>query len=450
MRKPNTITVEVNNYIVRILFSIILLCIFLCQSCSKIPFENTEPESKLFELLKISNTELRNVADKVERNILLKKKINEKYGKLKWSNGIQINDKLFLVPITDVNDSLKAVVQFEQKLGTYYYNVITPWIINNSETIDPNLNLFKFFKDALKSNKTLKILKNDELTFTINHKHIKSLSRTLDDSVQSRDNQICWTTPWCEYGDTPECANGCDLCPLCVVRDCYTTDPGPAGGGGSCGPNGTHCESVEPSSGGGGGGGNTPSSQGGWSLVAPFDKLCFSSINFISGSQNSYWETNVMGLKFEASVAQTNNFSAYYSLPNDITDAAMNLVIYPSPFGPNVPPKTALQYIEDFFPSLFDDGDIVKIWDVQISKYVWRFSKFATQKISVRCSNIAALIVRGEYPTSCFIPFFTPAQISFRLKTEGMLKCFIPNAVCRLSPSLSSNTSFATYSPTCN
>ena len=188
-----------------------------------------------------------------------------------------------------------------------------------------------------------------------------------------------------------------------------------------------------------------------WSSVAPFDGLCSSSFNLISGNQNSYWETNLNGLKFESGPTQINSFSAYFFFPNEITDIAMNSTIYPSPFGGSVDPKTALEYIQDFFPSLFSDGDIVKIWDAYIGKYVWRFNKFAVQEIAARFSNMASLVVRTNplYAFNCSTPGFLPAQISFRSEAQSLLRCFIPGAVCRLTPSISSNTSNSIYSKIC-
>jgi hypothetical protein len=155
-------------------------------------------------------------------------------------------------------------------------------------------------------------------------------------------------------------------------------------------------------------------------------------------------------LKFESSNS-VNSFSAYYYLPNDVSDAAMNIDIYPSPFGTGIPPKSAFQYLSEFFPELFSN-DIQRIWDNSINSYVWRFSKNAAQKNASRCSNIASLIVAAEYPGSCSIQGHTLSQISFRGKTESFLKCFFPTTStrCLPNPSASSNTSISTYSPTCN
>ena len=228
----------------------------------------------------------------------------------------------------------------------------------------------------------------------------------------------------------------------------------PTGGGGGSGsnniPHNYPCPETPPSI-------NTPLCPApgggiGWVPIddAPMDRICLNSFNFIQGNDNSYWETNMTYLKFESSNS-VNTFSAYYFLPNDISDYAMNTEIYPSPFGPNIPPKSAFIYLSEFFPDLFQ-SDIQRIWDNSINSYVWRFSKYAAQKIASRCSNVAALIVSSQYGPSCSMQDHSPSQIDFRSKTESFLRCFFPttSTKCRLSPSISSNTSVSTYSPTCN
>lgn len=189
----------------------------------------------------------------------------------------------------------------------------------------------------------------------------------------------------------------------------------------------------------------------GW-VPAPLDKLCSTSLNFREGNDHSYWETYVTQLKFESSNS-VNTFSAYYYLPNDISDNAMNAEIYPSPFGPGVPPKSAYVYLSDFFPDLFQ-SDIQRIWDSSINSYVWRFSKYAAQIIASRCSNIAAQVVSTSpnYGSSVSTPYYTAPQIDFRATTKSYLRCFLPTTStdCRISPSTSTNTSVANYSPLCN
>lgn len=258
-------------------------------------------------------------------------------------------------------------------------------------------------------------------------------------------------------------------CPTFTTTTCWNSSLPTGGGGGTgIGTGGT---------GGGGGGGaasgipyvypclaagqnlsvsNTvipncpaPGPGTGW-VPAPFERLCSYSFNFRQGNDNSYWETYFTTLKFESSNS-VNQFSAYYFLPNDISDAAMNTDIYPSPFGTGVPPKSPYTYLSEFFPELFPH-DIQRIWDNSINSHVWRFSKYAAQKIANRCSNIASSIVVTEYPGTCTIPGHTLSQISFRRNTESFLKCFFPttSTKCLPNPSPSSNTSTAIYSTTCN
>jgi hypothetical protein len=193
-----------------------------------------------------------------------------------------------------------------------------------------------------------------------------------------------------------------------------------------------------------------PPSGSGW---APFQSLCSNSLNFIQGNDNSYWETYVTDLRFETGPNQINSYNAYFALGNDITDYKMNEVIFPSPFGPGVPPKTPLEYLHDFFPSLTQQGsvDIYKIWDPTIQSYVWRFSKLAVQVISSRCSNLASIDVSLQYYGTASTPGFIPAQNAFRAKTSAFLKCFSPTigTTCRLIPSTSANLSTASYSIGC-
>ena len=424
----------------------VFLSLFISSisSCKKISQNEIEKELNPTSLSVISNIELRNIANTLTKNLQLSEKIKKNYGVLRWDIGIKVNTNIFLVPIISEQEHPKAIIQFERKSATFLYNIITLRKSNISTEADPNQELFNFFSKSLKKNLQEKVLPPNELTHYINHKNI--VSKNISSNLNNREGgtQVCYTYQWCNYGDTPECANGCDHCPLCVEEVCYISDPGPGGGGGSCGPNGSQCESIEPASGGGGGGSNGP--------LAPLQGLCPNTFNLIEGNDHSYWETNVLNLRFENGPNSVNQFNAYYFLGNDITDFKMNQIIYPSPFGVGVPPKTALEYCQDFFPLLFTTGDITSIWDPTISTHVWRFSKYAAQLISARCSNIASINVSTMYYGVAATPNFTPAQQEFRSQTSALLKCFFPSTgtVCRLFESASSNSSIAIYSVTCH
>lgn len=192
-----------------------------------------------------------------------------------------------------------------------------------------------------------------------------------------------------------------------------------------------------------------PCSGGGWNGEnSPGDKLCSGSFNLRSGNDNAFWETHMTNLRFEDGAGNMNTFNAYYDLHNSISDVAMNMDIYPSPYGPGVPSKSALDYLHDFFPELFTSGDITNVMEYGIS--VWRFSKHAAQKIATKCSNQSATIVGIEYYGVCAQPGFIPAQTAFRTRTQAYLRCFMPTSNCISSPSASTNISYASYSPLCN
>ncbi len=192
-----------------------------------------------------------------------------------------------------------------------------------------------------------------------------------------------------------------------------------------------------------------PSASGhGWNPNAPGDKLCSGSFNLRTSDDNSFFETNMIGLKFEDGAGNVNSFNAYYDLHTGMTDYTMNQLIYPSPYGTGVPPKSALDYLHDFYPEFFTSGDLTSVWENGVK--IWRFSKYAAQKIANRCSNTAGFSVRLEYPGLCAQQGFIPAQTSFRNQTDALIKCFMPTSVCRQQPSSSTNNSYASFSPFCN
>jgi hypothetical protein len=192
-----------------------------------------------------------------------------------------------------------------------------------------------------------------------------------------------------------------------------------------------------------GGGG---SSGTGWNIFAPGDHLCTSSFKFKGSADYSFWETNMYALRFQDNAGNVNQFSAYYFLTNGVSDVMMNTSIYPSPMDGNIPAKTPLDYIRDFFPDFFSSGDVTKVWDG--NQFVWRISNYAAQRIAVRCSNLAALKVVAMNPYTVALPSNIAAQNTYRTLVNSYLRCFMPGSVCRKATSVS-NMSTAVYSPTC-
>jgi hypothetical protein len=298
--------------------------------------------------------------------------------------------------------------------------------------------------------------------------------------------EICIKTYGCPYpaGGCTGPNGTCDGClEICAAEDCIEisgggtgggpTGGGPTGGGGGSptggGPTGGGGGGGSPTGGGGGtpppcpgsvwygilpGGSpcpNVPPPPGaghGWNPNAPGDKLCSVSFNLRVSADNSFYETNMTGLKFEDAAGNVNTFSAFFDIHNGMTNLTMNTLVYPNPFPAGVPQKTALEYLTDVFPDLFSGGDITSV--VESGQLVWRFSRYAAQKIVNRCSNLAGLDVSIEQMGSCAIPGNIVAQIAFRTKAQAYLRAFMPTSVCRQAPSQSTNTSIASYSPLCN
>jgi hypothetical protein len=279
------------------------------------------------------------------------------------------------VTVGFVNDSIQAYVyEIELNQDSLAYYLSNPAIFTKSPYLYENMTgLVKIYSLELQLQTTCQIVRGN-ITSTANE---SGYSDAVYFGGGGWSPSICTRYWWvCTGGGL----NGDPVSPP-IHNPC-----GVAGGGGSSGT--------------------------GWNIFSPGDHLCTSSFNFKGGTDYSFWETNMYGLRFQDNAGNINQFSAYYSLTNSITDVAMNISIYPSPIEASVPPKTPLEYIQDFFPELFNSVDVEKIWDG--NKLVWRFSKYAAQRIATRCSNLAALKVVAMYPYVVANPSNIAAQNTYR------------------------------------
>ncbi|MCD2425903.1 hypothetical protein LQ567_24180 [Niabella pedocola] len=170
-----------------------------------------------------------------------------------------------------------------------------------------------------------------------------------------------WSLMWSETGSCTWSDGGVGTNP-----GGGTPLPGDGGSGGSGGV------------GGGGGGGTTP-------VTRPRDKLCPKTFKFSKGNDNSYFKTNVRGLRFETNNTQYNNVpNTLVSLSNGISDLVMNQTPPDDYFNRDF---SSLTYLEDFFPNLFASNDIFS--KMEDGKKYWYFTDYAASKITAWCLDFA-------------------------------------------------------------
>ncbi len=210
---------------------------------------------------------------------------------------------------------------------------------------------------------------------------------------------------------------------------------------GNCTPSDPYLESLECASGGSGGGSgeNPPSDPN-----APGDKLCNTSFQFKAGTQDSFWETNMRGLRFENGQT-TNDFDAYFFLANGILDANFRTTSPNSALG--ISAYQALQEI----PML--SGLLGTHIHSQVSpsdgKIYWYFDHYAVQTISSWASNFASATVILEVPGAAN-PANMIARTEWRNRTEALLKAVVPGSRVSFNTNSTTQNSIAWYGTNCN
>ncbi len=431
--------IPITQFLLPLLFSAILL--FSCKKeISYDEIENLSVESFL-KLPENAPPELKTVTSDLRKQLEEKNFVKDFItwnGKPSWDKAIKL--------VSTIRGIYTIIVPSEKGKITSSFFAAT---VEKDGTV-----LFEMHRKGLKEKNTefsYIQLTDNKINILFNwfeNKSTASVQNLIPPTTNNAQPPYCWWVYQCGGTNT----NAAVIVPCRWVEHCIEVgDDGGTGNGG----------------GGGGSGGCTicppppcytslwysnnvlPEGCGhGWGENSPGDRLCSGSFNLRSGNDNSFWETNMTNLKFEDAAGNVNNFSAYFDLHNGMKDFTMNEVIYPSPYGTGVPPKSALEYLHDFFPDLFTSGDITSLWENGI--LIWRFSKYAAQKIVTKCSNTAGFSVTLQYPGLCAQSGFIPAQTSFRSQAQALIRCFMPTSVCRLSPSASSNVSYASYSPLCN
>ncbi|MCH7397204.1 hypothetical protein MM236_04350 [Belliella sp. DSM 107340] len=140
---------------------------------------------------------------------------------------------------------------------------------------------------------------------------------------------------------------------------------------------------------GGGGGGNELGE-------APGEKLCSNSFNnFVAGSNNGFWHTNINGLRFENGQT-SSSFNAYFQLANGIRNTQMNNIDYANTVVIGIH-KSPIELIYDIFPHLLNNSDIYPM-TMSSGETNWFFSKNAVMEISRWASNHAASGVIATVP----------------------------------------------------
>jgi hypothetical protein len=206
---------------------------------------------------------------------------------------------------------------------------------------------------------------------------------------------------------------------------------------GSCAPSDTTLESLECSGGTAGDVNQTGNNM-------PGDKLCSGSLTFKAGAQNSFWETNVTGLRFEN--GQTvNEFNAYFNLVNGISDAAMHNIFTNSATG--ISAYTALQQIPAL-QGLLSNGDVYS--QTTNGQLFWYFNHHAAQVISGWAANFAALTVSLEIPDPAN-PLNSIARNEWKNRTDALVRSIIPGSKVNFTQyGQSSQYSIAAYGTNCN
>ena len=170
------------------------------------------------------------------------------------------------------------------------------------------------------------------------------------------------------------------------------SNPGESGGGGGGTPpnTGENCEEPE-----GNLEGVTVECDEEEEEEGPGDRLCISSFGNISGdSENSFWQGNLNGLRFENGQS-INQFSFYFALSNGISDFAMNRIQEETIMN-TVGSGSALDYLLERFPDIISSGDLFS--RVENGNVYWYFSKYGAQRILQYASNAAAFGVINTVP----------------------------------------------------
>jgi hypothetical protein len=177
---------------------------------------------------------------------------------------------------------------------------------------------------------------------------------------------------------------------------------------------------------------------------APGDKLCSASINFRSSDASHI--ANVTGLRFEGGGSQINNLpSTLFSITNGIRESSLNQVPNPDYMTQG---KTCMEYLHDFFPTLFSTGQITTA--TENGETIYQFTAQAAQIISGRASNLAALGVTLQMGSAASIPGNTAAHAEFYKQSTELIRSWMPGSVIKQGYSPNGNNSGALYAPTCN
>lgn len=213
---------------------------------------------------------------------------------------------------------------------------------------------------------------------------------------------------------------------------------------GSYTPTDPYLESLECPGGGGGGGNGGGNENPPGDPNAPGDKLCSGSFNFQSGAQNSFWQTNLTGMRFENGQS-INQFNAYVNLSNQISNAGMNFTYPNSATG-----MSALQFIQSVptLNNLIQQGHITSYF-INQDKF-WNFDHHAAQVISSYVANFAALTVLMEIPNAADPNNFIARNL-WQDRANALLRAIVPESKINFTQYGQANqTSIATYGPNCN
>ncbi|RAI85778.1 hypothetical protein LV83_03554 [Algoriphagus yeomjeoni] len=232
--------------------------------------------------------------------------------------------------------------------------------------------------------------------------------------------------------------------------------------------NGMECELVmapptpgDTGGGGGGGGDPTPTDEecevpeGNLEGVTvdceeeeeegPGDRLCINSFGNISGgSDNSFWEGNLNGVKFENGQS-INQFDFYFALSNGISDFAMNYehsgtIINTAGSG------SAIDYLLQFFPDIILSGDLYS--RSENGGTYWYFTKYGAERILQFSANASALGVIQTVPQP-HNPLNTNTKAYFVEYFDKFLKVFAPGSTTSNFPKRNVTNCSSIYSPNC-
>jgi hypothetical protein len=253
------------------------------------------------------------------------------------------------------------------------------------------------------------------------------------------------STCWEGFGCTTPVEDGTTIsgyeCELAMAPPTPGDSGGGGGGGGTPPSTGTECEQPE----GNLQGVTVECDEEEEEEEGPGDRLCISSFGNISGgSENSFWQGNLNGLRFENGQS-INQFSFYFSLSNGISDFAMNR-IQPSTIMNRIGSGSALDYLLERFPDIISSGDLYS--RVENGNVYWYFSKYGAQRILQYASNAAAFGVIRTVPQA-HNPLNSNTKKYFIDYFDQFIKVFAPGSTTLSSPKLGVPNCNSNYSPNC-